>query len=301
MRAKRGRGRVATRRRSDATRLALAVIATEILYNRRVEAPWRIPPSAPMTDNSRLSVTSTGVLPSVTLVRMARRPEELGRRLDELIKRCEGFRTTPQVAPQTARPTGRGGFEYDLPHHEMWRFLLSSLQTVRQACGRGSPHLKLLELSRERFLQPGDALNLDQCLGALQAARDDLAAGMLLDIRQLVAAEAFGDLLETAAYLLEEKHHLPAIALSGAVLESSLRALAKVHRIAWTGSSGISKLNTELYKANVYDKVLHAEVEAWGKLRNKVDHGDFSSPADVDVETAARMLDGVRHFVASYR
>jgi hypothetical protein len=63
----------------------------------------------------------------------------------------------------------------------------------------------------------------------------------------------------------------------------------------------ISKINTELYKANVYDKVVYGEVEAWGKLRNKVDHGDFAAPSDVDRRSAERMVEGVRDFVLKYR
>jgi hypothetical protein len=124
---------------------------------------------------------------------------------------------------------------------------------------------------------------------------------MLADLRQLVTAEAFGDLLEAAAHLLEESHHLPAVAVCGAVLESSLRALALAKQVTWSGNSGISKINTELYKANVYDKVVFAEIEAWGKLRNLVDHGDFAMPQEVDVGAAKRMLDGVRDFVLRYR
>jgi hypothetical protein len=60
---------------------------------------------------------------------------------------------------------------------------------------------------------------------------------MPTDLRNLVTAEAFGDLLESAMHLLEEQYHIPAIALAGAVLESSLRALAKGKAVTWLGSS----------------------------------------------------------------
>jgi hypothetical protein len=126
-------------------------------------------------------------------------------------------------------------------------------------------------------------------------------AGMLTDLRQLVTAEAFGDLLETAVYLLEEHHHLPAVAVAGAVLESNLRALAKNNQVNWSGASSISKINNELYKAGAYDKVVFAEIEAWGRLRNQVDHGDFASPKEIDHGAARRMVDGVRDFVLRYR
>jgi hypothetical protein len=69
----------------------------------------------------------------------------------------------------------------------------------------------------------------------------------------------------------------------------------------WTGSSGISKINTALYSAKIYDKVVYGEIEAWGKLRNLVDHGDFKSSADVGARAAGRMVEGVRDFVLKYR
>jgi hypothetical protein len=228
-----------------------------------------------------------------------RPPEDVRRRLDELITRCDRF-----LPP---RPRVDGGHiidpvRFSAPRSEIWRFLISSIQTVRSACGQDSPHLRELERCREHFVSKADpSLDLDSCRGALEAARDDLAAGMLDDLRQLVAAETFGDLLEAAVHLLEESHHLPAVAIAGAVLESSLRALAAAKQVAWSGHSAISKINTELYKANVYDKVVFAEVEAWGRLRNKVDHGDFATPNEVDQGRAQRMVEGIRDFVLRYR
>ncbi len=230
---------------------------------------------------------------------MARRSEELRKRLDELIQRCEAFR---EAAPGTPIQTAHGqAVRFKMAAFEQWRFLTSSLQTVKNACGVDSPHLRELEICREEFLRPDGALNLDICRGVLHAARDDLDAGVLMDMRQLVTAETFGDLLESATSLLEDGHHLPAVALAGAVLESSLRALAKARAVPWLGESSLTKLNVELYKANVYDKVVYGEIEAWGKLRNKVDHGDFVTPDEVEPATAARMLDGVRNFAASFR
>src|SRR5580693_8480112 len=121
---------------------------------------------------------------------MARPPEELQRRLDELIQRCESFR---DAGPGTPVPTERGtARRFQMPAVEQWRFLISSLQTVKKACGIDSPHLRDLEGCREQFLAAEGALDLDRCRGVLRAARDDLDAGMLLDMRQLVAAETFG-------------------------------------------------------------------------------------------------------------
>jgi hypothetical protein len=212
-------------------------------------------------------------------------------RLEELIQRVAEFHggTSPTMPESVV-----------LEKRELWRFLVSSIQTVSSACGKDSPHLRELERCREDLVSH-NTLDSDTCRGVLEAARDDLVAGMLIDLRQLVTAEAFGDLLESAQYLLEEKHHIPAAALAGAVLESSMRALAVNHELEWTGHSSISKLNQVLYSAKIYDKVVFGEIEAWGKLRNQVDHGDFQNSQDVDLGRVARMVDGVRGFVMQYR
>jgi len=124
---------------------------------------------------------------------------------------------------------------------------------------------------------------------------------MLADLRQLATAEAFGDLLETASHL-DEGYNVPAVAVAvaGAVLESSLRILAKAKNVTWAGASGISKINTALYTANVYDKVVHGESRR-GANSATVDHGVFAQPADVDAGAVARMVGGVRDFVARFR
>jgi DNA-binding protein Fis len=152
---------------------------------------------------------------------------------------------------------------------------------------------------RERYVT-GDNLSLDDCTGLLRSAYNDLQTGMLSDIRHLALAEVFDDLLEMAQYLADEGYQLPAAAIAGAVLEDTLRKLTAKHGVAWTGSSGISKLNTALYTNSVYDKAQSGQVEAWGKLRNKVDHGDFKDPAEVNVNDVRRMIEGVRDFIVKY-
>ena len=231
------------------------------------------------------------------LLPVPRSPEDIRRRLDELLERAKSF-LPPRDEPESPWP--RQPVRFSAPMSEMWRFLISSLQTVGSACGKDSPHLRELERCREGFVRDKH-LDLDSCAGALAAARDDLDAGMLADLQQLVRAEAFGDLLESAVHLHEAEHYIPAVAVAGAVLESSLRTLALSKGVPWNGESSISKLNVALCGAKVYDKVLFGEIEAWGKLRNQVDHGHFKSVDEVDARRAGRMLEGIRDFVAKHR
>jgi hypothetical protein len=220
---------------------------------------------------------------------LPRAPEDLHRRLEQLLKTADEL-----------FPPGEEARTSKVPLRATWRFLVSSLQAVASACGPQSPHLRELERCRQEFAADSK-LNMDICKGVLESARDDLSAGMLADLRQLVAAEAFGDLLESAVYFLDEKHHVAAVSICGAVLEASLRSLAKRHDVTWSGPSSITKINSECYKSGLYDKVVFSEVESWARLRNAIAHGDFSPVEGTDSGAGRRMLDGVREFVHRYR
>ncbi len=212
------------------------------------------------------------------------------KRIDELISRADGFRTEALASSKK---------QFILSNEPLWQFLVSALQTILAVCSESSPHYRELKEVRDEF-KSGAPLGLDSCIGILRAAADDLRSGMLSDIRELVAAEVFDDLLEMAAYLSGEGYHLPACAVAGAVLEDTLRTLCRKHLVSWVGDSSISKLNTELYKANIFDKAQFGQIEAWGKLRNKVDHGDFRSAVEIDSNDTRRMIVGIRDLVLKY-
>ncbi|MCK4324583.1 MAG: hypothetical protein KAW89_08645 [Armatimonadetes bacterium] len=137
-------------------------------------------------------------------------------------------------------------------------------------------------------------------LAVLENAITDLKAGYLFDLRELLAAEVFDDLLEMAEYLIEKDYHLPAASIAGAVLEDALRRLCDKTNVTWSGDSSISKLNKALYKAQAYDKVQSGEIRTWGTLRNQVDHHDFRRPEDVDAKHVKRMVAGIRDFILKH-
>jgi hypothetical protein len=121
-------------------------------------------------------------------------------------------------------------------------------------------------------------------------------------IRELVQSDVFEDLLGMAEYLLGQTYHLPAAALAGAVLEDELRRLCMRHGVTWAEHSSISTLNNALYTADpqVYGKTQMGQIEAWGKLRNDVDHHNFTNPSDIDSNDVGRMIDGVRDFIGKH-
>ncbi len=192
-----------------------------------------------------------------------------------------------------------GGDLIQIGSDELWGVLVSTLQANRSICSEASPHYQeLLELRKD--FRIGNPFETQKFLGILHAVEDDLRNDMLVDIQEMVTAEVFDDLVDMAIYLLEQGYHLPSVAIAGAVLEDTLRKLCLKYKIPWTGDSSISKLNLELYKASIYDKAQFGQIDAWGKLRNKVDHGDFKDGAEVDRNDVRRMIDGLRDFVIKY-
>jgi hypothetical protein len=212
------------------------------------------------------------------------------RRIDDLISTAEGFLAGAPASSE--KPVV-------LSKEQVWRFLPSALQTIQAVCSESSPHYRALNEFSDVF-KKGGLLEVASCIGILRAAADDLRSGMLADIRELVAAEVFDDLLEMAEYLLGEGYRLPACAIAGAVLEDTLRKLCKKHLVSWVGHSSISKLNAELQRAKIFDVAQAGQIEAWGKLRNKVDHGDFKSAVEIDPNDAQRMIGGLRDLVVKY-
>jgi hypothetical protein len=217
--------------------------------------------------------------------------EKITKRIGELTAAFEGFIRQGMV---DANEDGT----VTLAEDEVWRYLISGLQTISIVCSDSSPHYNAFKMLADAHIR-GEPLRLRRCLGVLYAVADDLKLGLLGDIGGLVAAEVFRDLLDMSGYLLEQGYHLPSAAIAGAVLEDALRQLCRKHSLTWTGDSSISKLNAELYRSQIFDRVQFGNVEAWGKLRNKVDHGDFTNPAEINRNDVDRMVGGVRDLIAA--
>ena len=138
-------------------------------------------------------------------------------------------------------------------------------------------------------------------LGCVKAVFDDFQRGLLKNIKSLLRAEIFGDFLEMAEYLLNEGYKDPAAVLIGAVLENSLKKLAIQNGLSIKKAGGalktIEPLNQELYKDEVYNKLVQKQVTSWGELRNNAAHGDYDK---YDAEQVRMMLLFVQKFCSEH-
>lgn len=125
------------------------------------------------------------------------------------------------------------------------------------------------------------------------SAKSDYEGGYLFDIRNLVHASVLTDELDQAKHFLDAGHKVPAAVIARTVLESTLRELCSQHSVS--ASEKLNSMNDELAKANVYNASRKSQVKAWADIRNNAAHG---KPNEFEPSDVARMIDGVRDFVA---
>jgi len=134
-------------------------------------------------------------------------------------------------------------------------------------------------------------------LGILKALKEDVEAGYLTTLRELIHADMFGDFLEMAEYLLTDGFKDPAAVLVGGVLEEHLRQLSVKYGVDLNEPHGqpkkSDKMNADLVKKTAYTGLEQKQVTAWLDLRNKAAHGRYS---EYRAEQVSLMLQGVRDF-----
>ena len=171
------------------------------------------------------------------------------------------------------------------------------MNLVRRSCGETSDHYRELSRIAEEKETSINSAYFGHCFGVLQAAQRDFEAGLLFDVRALIAAEVLGDFIEQSETLLASGYYVPAASLVGAVLEDTLRKLCEKNNIPIPASTKIDSLNADLARAAVYDKLVQKRITAIADIRNNADHGHFDKFTKFDVED---MVKWVRSFSADY-
>jgi hypothetical protein len=138
-------------------------------------------------------------------------------------------------------------------------------------------------------------------IGIVAALRDDIKAGNMESLTELVHGELFGDFLEMAQHLLDEAYKDAAAVIAGSSLEAHLKQLCQKNNIDTeiTISSRIEPkkadlINSELTKAEAYTKLDQKNITAWLDLRNKAAHGKYE---EYTKEQVSNMISGVRDFL----
>lgn len=110
-------------------------------------------------------------------------------------------------------------------------------------------------------------------LGGLNSVKDALRGDHLVRYTNLVFAEAFANLLDQAEHLYASGYFLAAGILGRAVLEEELRRKALASGcFPQKPRPTLNDLNTELFKAQIYDKVEFKLIESLTAIGNECAH-----------------------------
>jgi hypothetical protein len=144
-------------------------------------------------------------------------------------------------------------------------------------------------------------LRLPVLAGTVQSLRDDVAAGWMVTIRELIHADAFADLLEQATELLSKGYKDAAAVVAGCTLESHLRNLCVKCNVTPSEPSGKSKsadkMRTDLVKVGCFNQLIAASVLSWLTLRNSAAHGNYADYTSAQVDS---MIRDVRGFISNH-
>lgn len=170
-----------------------------------------------------------------------------------------------------------------------------SARTVINALAAGTHFAaKFEDVDADTLMKSTKKLSLHASI--LDALKEDFDGGLLSNIRGIVRAEVFSDLLDQARHLYDEGYTLAAAVIAGAVLEEHLRKLCAKHpSITLPPKPKLDTMNSELARIGEYDKLVQKEVTVWAGVRNAAAHGN-----PFEIEQADNLLNGTLRFINSH-
>lgn len=227
---------------------------------------------------------------------------------DKLVKQIEDFiDQAPKFAPTIITQANKHGSmtdaKFDHDKFVVWNTQCLNLLS-RIENGQSIHFKKFLEQENRGSGEKRDrgrgyhsiSIEVFYKVAILKALKLDIENGNFFDQELLIAADAFGDILEQAEHLLSEKYKDASAVLIGAVLESSLRKLCDKNGITYSPKDTINPLNN-LLKDKAYNRIVHKQIIAWADLRNKAAHGQF---VEYTLDQVTDMLKWVQDFVSNH-
>jgi len=172
-----------------------------------------------------------------------------------------------------------------------WKVKVKNL--LSKVCGEDSQHFKQFEREENRPRHTTYGI-FNAFKAVFLAAKEDFEGGYLSSIKTLVQAEVFDSELEQANELFSSGYHTAAAVIAGVVLETALRELCDRSGIP---HGKLDKMNSELAKAGVYNKLNQKRITAIADIRNSAAHGKQD---EFTVQDVSDMIGDVSRFLADY-
>lgn len=138
-------------------------------------------------------------------------------------------------------------------------------------------------------------------ISILKSIKDEIEGGWLFSVKGLVSGEIFADFLEMADHLLSNNYKDAAAVIAGSVLEEHLRQLCMKNgietEIELNGElkpKKADRMNSDLTKADIYNRLDQKYITTWLDLRNKAAHGQYN---EYNKDQVVSMLQGITEFI----
>lgn len=132
---------------------------------------------------------------------------------------------------------------------------------------------------------------LEDAMGVFDALYEDLKAGYLSNLQEILHADLFSSFLEQAEYLLSEGFKDAAAVIAGSTLEQHIRNLCKKNNIELRKQKNedviyrkVSELKDELAKNKIIPSNDINLITSWIQIRNKSAHGEYDYYNQADVK-----------------
>ena len=170
-----------------------------------------------------------------------------------------------------------------------WKVKVRNL--LSKLCGEDSQYFKQFERKENGHTTYG---MFKAFKAVFLAAKEDFEGGYLSSIKTLVQAEVFDSQFEQANEFFSSGYYTAAAVIAGVVLETALRELCDRSGIP---HGKLDKMNSDLAKAGVYNKLNQKRITAIADIRNSAAHGKQN---EFTVQDVSDMIKDVSRFLADY-
>ncbi|CAH6803607.1 conserved hypothetical protein [Vibrio chagasii] len=168
----------------------------------------------------------------------------------------------------------------------IWKVKVKNLLVA--TCSKESQHY--MEFVESEKIGPYESSSdaFKRMKSVLIAAMDDYKNGYLTSLKNLIQADVFDSELEQAEELLSNGYKLAAAVIAGVVLETALRDICSREGIS---AGKLDKMNSELAKSGIYNKLQQKRITALADIRNSAAHGKSEEFTEGDVTIMIRDIE----------
>jgi len=215
--------------------------------------------------------------------------QKIAERLEKLMEEVNA------IEAAKVKVSGDFGDGWRIDHDALLAWRVKAKNIIIQVCGENSQHfIEFTKSEKVSGIGDGQYNALKRTRAVLSAAKDDFEGGYLTSIKSLVQAEVFDSELEQAEELLANGYYVAAAVISGVVLETGLRELCDRNSIP---HGKLDKMNADLAKIGIYNKLQQKRITALADIRNNAAHGKST---EFTAEDVSSMIKEVEKFLAQY-